>query len=123
MDIEFPINAQTLSTIMGIAITGSVLALWFKRYLPDWRWTPLAVLGLCLSLAFLAQCIIADWQPTGSQLLSAGLIGLFGASLAVFGYEGISNALGLVGLGPRSEASQIGKAKDLLKAYDSKDPR
>ncbi len=114
MGIEFPIEARALLTIVGIATAAAILALWFKHYLSNWRWTPLAVLGLCMVLAFLAQCIVAEWRPTGAQLLSAGLIGLFGTSLAVFGYEGASNALGLLGVGPRSEEAQVSKAKELL---------
>jgi len=114
MDIEFPITLGALATVVGIAFLGAILGLWFKRFLPDWRWTPLFVLALCLLAALAARIVAAGWPPSAEGLLVALLVGFFGASLAVFGYEAIANALGTLGAGPRSEEAQLSKARALL---------
>lgn len=114
MSIDFPIHAASLLTVGGIAVLGAVIAMWFKHYLANWRWTPLFVLGICLVFSILAQIVDGGWPLTLERALVAILIALFGASLAVFGYETISNALGLLGVGPRSPASQVTKAQELL---------
>lgn len=114
MGIDFPITAGALLTVVGIAILGSIITLWVKQFAGDWRFTPLVVLGLCLALAQGAQVVAAGWPPPLEAVLVALLIGFFGASLAVFGYETLVNALGRAGVGPRSEEAQTAKARALL---------
>ena len=114
MGIEFPINAAAVVTIAGAAILTALLGLWLKHYLPDWRFTNLLVLALAIILVMLAQCVVTQWRPSGEALFSAGLVALVAASLATFGYETIVNALGKMGMGPRSEEAQVDQAVKTL---------
>lgn len=114
MTIEFAISADALLTIGGATVLSVIVAMWVKHYLANWRWTPLVVLGITWTFTLAAQAIVSAGALTWGGVLSAVLMGLFAASLAVFGYETVANGLGLAGVGPRSEASQIEKAKALL---------
>lgn len=110
MGIEFPITVSAMLTVAGAAIFAGIVALWLKEHLPDWRWTNLAVLGLAEIAALVAQLIASSGRPTAEAIYSAFLIGLFGASLATWGYEGISNVLGKLGVGSRSPAALMADA-------------
>jgi len=101
MGIEFPISVQAILTVGGVAVFATLVAQWLKSYLPDWRYTTLLVLGLALVAAVVAQCIASGWKPTSEGLFVAILIGFFGATLAVYGYESVLNLLGKAGVGPR----------------------
>lgn len=102
MGIEFPIDVGALLTIAGAAVFASVVGQWLKSYLSEWRYTNLLVLALAEIAAVTAQCIAMDWVPTGAGIYSAVLIGLFGATLATFGYETVANLLGKAGIGQRA---------------------
>lgn len=114
MTVEFAINAGALLTVVGAAVTSSLIALWVKHYLANWRFTPLVVLAITEALLFGAQLIVQQGRLTGDGALTAALVGLAAASLSVFGYEVVVNALGLAGVGPRSVAGQVERAKALL---------
>lgn len=114
MKIEFAISADALLTVTGAATFAVILTLWTKHYLSDWRYTPLLVLGITEAVTMLAQVIVSLGRITGEGMLAAALMGFIGATLAVYGYEAVANALGLAGVGPRSEASQVAKAQVLL---------
>lgn len=101
MGIEFPISVQGILTVGGVAVFAALAAQWLKSYLPDWRYTTLLVLFLSVLTAVIAQCIATGWQPTSEAIFVAVLIGVFGASLAVYGYESVLNLLGKAGVGPR----------------------
>lgn len=120
--VEFPISVEMMLTVLGTATLAEILTLWLKAYLKDWRYTTLLVLGLAEVGAILAQCIMFAWQPDAEALFVAALIGFFGASLAVFGYEGISNALGIVGIGKRSDRA-LRDELELRKALSQLGPR
>jgi multisubunit Na+/H+ antiporter MnhB subunit len=111
MGIEFPINAAAVLTIAGAAILTALLGLWLKHYLPDWRFTNLLVLALAIVLVMLAQCVVTQWRPSGEALYAAFLVALAAASLATFGYETIVNALGLAGIGKRSDKALLLQAE------------
>ena len=115
MGIEFNISAGALLTVTGAATFAAILTLWTKHYLSNWRFTPLLVLGITETVTMLAQVIVSLGQMTGEGALAAALMGFVGATLAVFGYETVVNALGLAGVGPRSETQQIQNARALLR--------
>jgi len=93
--MEFPITTSALLSVAGIALFGGLVTQWLKQYISK----PLLVNALCLALCLVAalasQFIEAAWQPTGAQIMGAMLVGFFGASLATFGFETISNIVKL----------------------------
>ena len=100
--MEYPTTVQAFLTIPSVAIFGGLLTQWLKRYLPDWRFTQLLTLAVCVVVAILAQLIISTWAPSGAEVWRAAKIGLYGGSVATLGYEGINNILGSLGRGPRA---------------------
>jgi hypothetical protein len=102
MGIEFPIDVGALLTIAGAAVFASVVGQWLKSYLSEWRYTNLLVLALAEIAAVTAQFIAAAWHPSAQAVYAAVLIGLFGATLATFGYETVANLLGKAGIGKRA---------------------
>ena len=70
---------------------------WLKLFVTEARWYNLMGLGLTL----LAQLGAVAISGTGLWF-EAAWAGVLGASLATFGYEGITNLLGLAGRGPRA---------------------
>ena len=105
MNIELPLTVGAALTLVGAAAFAAIAAMWLKKYLPDWRLTGLLVLAIAEAFTFTAQFIAAKGRPDGAQLFSAFLVGLGGATLAVFGYEQVANLLGLVGIGKRSDGA------------------
>lgn len=101
MGIEFPVTVGAILTVGGVAMFAALVGQWLKSYLAEWRYTTLLVLGLALIAAIIAQCIATDWRPSSEALFVAVLIGFFGATLAVYGYETVVNLLGKAGVGPR----------------------
>ena len=100
--MDYPITVAAFLTVAGVALFGSALAQWLKVYLPDWKWTQLLVLALCVVLAGLAGFIEAAWHPSADAVFNAVLVGFWGAALSTFGYEAIQNMHGLIGGGPRA---------------------
>jgi hypothetical protein len=105
---HIPITAGALATFAGALFIAVVAGLWVKRFLPDWRWTPLAVLvvtvGLVIGGTALARAAAGD-ALRGRDTALAAFWGLFAATLETFGYEAVVNALGLAGIGKRSDAA------------------
>lgn len=99
--MDYPITVAAFLTVAGVALFGSALAQWFKMYLPDWKWTQLLVLALCILAAGLAGFINAAWHPGADAVFNAVQVGFWGAVLATFGYEMVQNWRGLIGGGPR----------------------
>lgn len=100
--MDFPTSVSALLTVAGVALFGSALAQWLKVYLPDWKWTQLLVLVICVGVAGLAGFIDAAWHPSEDAIFSALQVGFWGATLATFGYEAAQNWRGLIGAGPRA---------------------
>ena len=103
MGIEFPVTVGAILTVGGAAIFAALVAQWLKSYLADWRYTTLLVLAIALVVAVMAQCIATGWRPNSEAIFVAVLIGFFGATLAVYGYETVLNLLGKAGVGPRKD--------------------
>ena len=100
--MEYPITVAAFLTVAGVALFGSALAQYVKQYLPDWKWTSLLVLVLCIVAAGLAGFIEAAWRPGADAIFNAVFVGFWGAVLATYGYEVVQNLRGLIGGGPRA---------------------
>ena len=100
--MDYPITVAAFLTVAGVALFGSAAAQYIKVYLPDWKWTQLLVLVLCVVLAGFAGFIKAAWHPSADAIFGAVMIGFFGAVLATWGYETVQNWRGLIGGGPRA---------------------
>ena len=121
--IEFPISSEALLTLFGAVIVAIIAGLWLKRYLPDWRYTPLVVLACTELVLLLVLFATTGWRPSSEQLVSVALMALFGASLETFGYEAVVNALGLAGFGHRSDMAQLERARETVLQADIRDAR
>ena len=121
--IEFPITSEALLTLFGAVIVAIIAGLWLKRYLPDWRYTPLVVLACTELVLLLVLFATTGWRPGSEQLVSVALMALFGASLETFGYETIANSLGLAGVGHRSDMAQLERARERVLQADIRDAR
>jgi len=121
--IEFPVTSEALLTLFGAVIVAIIAGLWLKRYLPDWRYTPLVVLACTELVLLLVLFATTGWRPGSEQLVSVALMALFGASLETFGYEAIVNALGLAGFGHRSDMAQLERARETVLQADLQDAR
>lgn len=121
--IEFPISSEALLTLFGAVIVAVIAGLWLKRYLPDWRYIPLMVLACTVLVLLLALFATSAWRPDAERLVSVSLMALFGASLETFGYEAISNSLGLAGVGNRSDAARLTHARETVLQADIRDAR
>lgn len=121
--IEFPITSEALLTLFGAVIVAIIAGLWLKRYLPDWRYTPLVVLACTELVLLLVLFATTGWRPGSEQLVSVALMALFGASLETFGYEAVVNALGLAGFGHRSDMAQLERARETVLQADIRDAR
>ena len=121
--IEFPITSEALLTLFGAVIVAIIAGLWLKRYLPDWRYTPLVVLACTELVLLLVLFATTGWRPGSEQLVSVALMALFGASLETFGYETIANSLGLAGVGHRSDMAQLERARETVLQADIRDAR
>lgn len=89
--MDFPITAEAMLTVAGVAFFGSALTNWLKMYIKRGLLVNGLCLVLCMVFALIAQFINAAWHPTDSMLYSAFLVGFWGASLATFGYETVKN--------------------------------
>lgn len=95
--MDFPITPEAFGTLIGAAFAAGLLTQWLKRYLDDWRYTPIVVLGLSIAIQLAATMAAGDYD-----WWRAGALGVLGASIATFGYEVIANLLGVVGVGQRA---------------------
>lgn len=93
--MDYPITIEALLTVAGIALFGGLVTQWLKKYIALDILVNALCLALCLAVALVAQAIQAAWQPSAEQALTAVLIGFFGASVATFGFETLSNIVNL----------------------------
>lgn len=114
MGIDFPIVAEALTTVAGVTTLAVVLAMIVKHYLENKRWIPAIVIGITEVFSVGVRFVIAHGRPTPEEVLGGILTGLFGAALAVFGYEMVANLLGIAGIGSKSDAAKISKAVTYL---------
>jgi hypothetical protein len=91
-------NPDGFLTVGMAALVTVIATQWLKRFLPDWKFTPL----LALVLAVGTQMAAVALSGSGLWFEAAG-VGALGATLAVFGYEAVVNGLAFAGIGPRAE--------------------
>jgi len=94
--IEFPVGPEAFLSVLGVAIFGSLVTQWLKRYVKPDLVVNLATLALCEIAAIVGALILAQWKPAAYDLFSAVMLGFVGSTLAVFGYEVVKNAVDLV---------------------------
>lgn len=111
----FPVTAAMLYTMVGSILFAGLATQWLKKFLDDWRYTSLLCLGLAVGVEF-AAAWISQKGMTAEIGFAAFLLGVLGASVATFGYEVITNLLGLIGAGPRSDAALVKTAVKELSA-------
>ena len=116
MGIDWPITPGAFLSVFGVAFFSSLLLLWVKQWVKEARIYNVIGLGVSEGLAFLVQFALAQGRPDAIQLISAALIGFFGTTLACWGYETITNLVGLIGFGKRSDKAILEKAEALCQA-------
>ena len=95
---EFPVNAgDYLANVFAVALFGSLLTQWFKRYISVDLIVNLLTLSLCWTVSFVAALVLTQGRPSGMELFTSAMTGFFGATVAVFGFESIKNAYDLIG--------------------------
>ena len=102
MGIDWPITAAGFLSVFGVAFVSGLIVQWLKAWVKEGRIYNLITLAIAETLAMLTQFVLTKWRPSGELLISAALMGFFGASLACYGYETIQNILGLIGFGKRA---------------------
>jgi hypothetical protein len=111
MDV-FPTTPSVVYTIAGAAALGVLITAWLKKFLPDWRYTPLLCLGITFVLVEIAGGAFVHDVDIWERLYTGFLVALGGASLATFGREGLLNILGVAGVGARSDARLDAQARE-----------
>lgn len=114
MNINLDITPETALTLGGGVVIAAIVGLWMKKYLADWRFTSLLVLGVTEGLLLFILFATTGFKPGWERALAVGLVALVASSLETFGYETIANVLGKMGHGTRSEDAQLIHAKALL---------
>lgn len=94
--IEFPTGPEAFLSVLGVAIFGSLVTQWLKRYVALDLVVNVVTLVLCELAAIMGTLILAQWRPAAYDLFSAVMLGFVGATLAVFGYEVVKNAVDLI---------------------------
>ena len=100
--MDYPTTIEAFLTVAGVGLFGGLVTQWLKLYLPDWRFTQLLTLIICIVAAVLASLIQSAWNPVPENVWQAIMMGFFGACAATFGYEGIQNVRGKLKAGPRA---------------------
>lgn len=94
--IEFPVGPEAFLSVLGVAIFGSLVTQWLKRYVALDLVVNLVTLALCEAAAIMGALILAQWRPAAYDVFSAVTLAFIGATLAVFGYEVVKNAVDLI---------------------------
>lgn len=109
-----PLDLLSYLTLPGVIVLAALVGLWARNALAEWRWTPWVVLAACEAIVILLRYIVSAWTPTSQEVALAALLCFIGVSIETYGYEGILNALGVAGIGRRSEATQLDNARTLI---------
>ncbi len=121
--IEFPVTSEALLTLFGGVVVAAIAGLWLKHYLADWRFTPLFVLLCTELLLLLVLFAVSAWRPDAERIIQVAATALVAATLESWGYEAIVNILGKMGFGPRSDAAQFERAREIVLKNDLDDAR
>jgi hypothetical protein len=94
--IEFPVTPEAFLSVAGVAVFGALVTQWLKRYAKSDLAINMVTLILCEVASILGILVLTQWKPAAYDVYSAALVGFVGATLAVFSYETIKNAIDLV---------------------------
>ena len=91
--MEYPITPEQMMTVAAIGAFGAVVVQWLKQYVPEGagHWVNLIALGICEVVAFAAMAITEGLRA--DTAFTAVMLGLFGATLATYGYEVLKNII------------------------------
>jgi hypothetical protein len=65
--MDFPITVRDFLSIAGISLFAGLVVQWLKEWITEKRLLNLVALALALAAAIVAQCVIAEWKPTGNR--------------------------------------------------------
>ena len=111
----FPTTASAVYTVAGAAALCVMATAWLKRFLEDWRFTPLLALGITLVLVEIAAAAFITTAPFWERVYIGFLVAVAGASVGTFTRELLLGMLGVAGVGSRSDAALAAKARDVLR--------
>lgn len=94
------LSVESLLTLAGMSALITIIVQLLKKYLPDWRYTQLAAMGVGLVAGFAATWIVRGL--TAASILDAILLALVAGATASGGYELVANLAGLAGTGKRA---------------------
>lgn len=121
--IEFPISSGALRSVFGLAFLIAVIVQIAKLFITETRVLNLVAVAAGLIIGLVAVFVNTMGQPTGEDVFQGVTAGILAVGLATLGYEGILNIAGLVGFGPKSDASRLAEAKLRVLQADLKDAR
>ena len=102
MDLSiFPTAPAAIATVAGAAVICAVIIQWLKAWLAEERVYNVAGFGLTFVLVEIAGLFLVDGAGAWERCYVGFFVALFGASLATFGYEALTNLFGLAGIGKR----------------------
>lgn len=116
--VIYPTTTALFLKVAGVALFAGAVTTWLRKFLPDWRLTPVLVLVLAMAASVTAAVIQFRAALTWSRVFSACAAGFWGATLATFGYEGIANILSFINLRPRTEDRAIDAARELRETLE-----
>lgn len=121
--IEFPISSGALRTVFGLAFLVAVIVQIAKLFISETRALNLVAVAAGLIIGLAAVFVNTMGHPAGEDVFQGVTVGILAVGLATLGYEGILNIAGLVGFGPKSDASRLAEAKLRVLQADVKDSR
>ena len=96
--------AELIGSVVGLAVWSWFVAQWAKNALGDWRWTNWVTLGIVVATGLIGRVVLSK-TPTAEEIMWQIILGVMATSLETFGYEAVSNGLGMLGKGSRSDVA------------------
>lgn len=91
--IGIPVDVGAyVGSVLAVALFAMLLTEWLKKFVASDLLVNVLTLVLALALSFVATGIQSQWNFFGPELFTAFMVGFFGATVAVFGYEVFKNA-------------------------------
>ena len=118
--VIYPTTTALFLKVAGIALFAGAVTTWLRKFLPDWRLTPVLVLVVSIATSAAAAGIQYAGDVTWSRFFSACANGFWGATLATFGYEGIANILSFINVRPRTADRALDAARELRDTLERK---
>ena len=112
-ELVIPFDLASYVTVPGIIVLAVFVGLWTKDALTDSRWVPWLVLGICEAVAIGIRFVITP-QPEAAQIFLTVLLAFLAVTIETYGYEAITNALGQLGVGRRSDKARLEQAKETV---------